>query len=108
MASFGGTLALSPVGIQGYYAVILKDGPPHWLLVTMLIMIVAGVVLLALGNAIVGVAGKGQDTHSTEQQIEAATFQATANQAVVDASAVATPSQPSKVIAEPETAVKGK
>lgn len=103
MAAFGVSLSLAPVAIQGYYATILKDGPPHWLLVTMLIMVVFGVVLAALGNAILGVAGKGQDEHSTMAQTEAASAKSVADHIVS-----ATDAKPSEMPAVPVVIVNPK
>lgn len=53
-----------------------------------------------MGGIIIGIAGKGQDEHSTPLQMEAAAKQADVKQAVADADAAARAAIPAKVIVE--------
>ena len=101
MAAFGGLLAGIPVAADKVFAIILKDGYPHWLGVIFVVMILLGLVVGALGTAIIGVAGKGADDHSTEAQMLAASKQAEIEQKSLDADAAAHPVPPAKVIVEP-------
>lgn len=105
MAGFGVALLAVPATVQTYWAVIVKDGLPHWCLVAFLIMMMAGGVLGALGTAIMGVAGKGADDHSTIAQTEAATVNAANNnvQAKVEANPAEMPAVPVVIVHPQDT-----
>lgn len=82
MTTLGGILGSVGLGLIGvplsvltYYAQIVKSGPPAWFNATILPMLLAGSILAMVGNAIVGVAAKGQDEHSTVPQVGAASLQ---------------------------------
>lgn len=78
MAAVGGALFGAPIAILQGYAVIIKDGPPHWLLLVFVYMLCVGGVLGPIGVGIMGVAGKGQDDVPTVPQVDAATIEAKA------------------------------
>jgi len=103
MAAFGVALLAVPATVQTYWAVIVKDGLPHWCLVVFLIMMMSGGVLGALGTAIMGVAGKGADEHSTMAQTEAATAKSVADHIVT-----ATEAKPGEMPAVPVVIVNPK
>lgn len=79
LAAFGTSLVGLPLIVLQAYAQIVKDGPPHWFNIAILPMMLLGFMLTALGTALLGVAGKGADDHSTEEQIKAASNQAKEN-----------------------------
>ena len=76
MAAFGTGLIGVPQIVLQTYAIVVKEGPPHWFTVLILPMLLAGILMTTLGAAILGVAGKGADDHSTIAQTEAATVNA--------------------------------
>ena len=102
ISAFGTSLIGIPLTVTTYYAQVVKDGPPHWFNVMMLPMILGGFILTAAGTAILGVAGKGADEHSTPAQVEASAEAAKVQQAALDADAAAKPEAPSKVMVEPK------
>lgn len=92
MTTLGGILAATGVGLIGAplvvltaYAQIVKDGPPSWFNMCVLPMMLLGVILGVVGNALTGVASKGQDEQPTIPQVNAATFKQVADEAVKDA-----------------------
>ena len=89
-----------PVATLTYYSQVVKDGPPAWFNGCIFPMILAGAVFAMVGNVIVGVSSKGQDTHSTPAQVQASAEQAKIAQVALDADAAAKPAIPSKVIIE--------
>jgi len=101
MAAFGTGLIGVPQLVLQTYAIVVKEGPPHWFTVMILPMLLCGIMLTTLGTAILGVAGKGQDEHSTPDQVLAAEAQAKIQQVALDADAAAHPEAPAKVIVEP-------
>jgi hypothetical protein len=101
MAAFGTGLIGVPQIVLQTYAIVVKEGPPHWFTVMILPMLLGGILLTTLGTAILGVAGKGADDHSTPEQVQAAAAQAKTAQTVLDADAAAKPEVPTKVIVEP-------
>lgn len=101
MAAFGTGLIGVPQIVLQTYAIVVKDGPPHWFLDLILPMMLVGILLTTLGTAVLGVAGKGADEHSTPAQVEAAADQAKIAQVALDADAAAKPTVPAKVIVEP-------
>ena len=96
MAAFGTGLIGVPQIVLQTYAIVVKDGPPHWFTVLILPMLLFGILLTTLGTAILGVAGKGQDEHSTIPQMEAATAKAAVDQVITK-----TEAQPGEVAAVP-------
>jgi hypothetical protein len=101
MAAFGTGLIGVPQIVLQTYAIVVKDGPPHWFTAMILPMLLLGILMTTMGTAILGVAGKGQDEHSTPAQVEAAAVQAKVAQVALDADAAAHPVVPAKVIVEP-------
>ena len=104
MAAFGTGLIGVPQIVLQTYAIVVKDGPPHWFTVLILPMLLFGILLTTLGTAILGVAGKGQDEHSTIAQTEAATVAAANNnvQAKVEANPNEMPAVPVVIVKPPE------
>lgn len=78
IAAVGAALVATPIAAMQTYAIIIKDGPPHWMSVSFLIMIVLGTFIGPVGAAIMGIAGRGQDDVPTVPQVNAATEQAQA------------------------------
>ena len=101
VSAFGTSLIGVPLTVTTYYAQIAKTGPPNWFNESMLPMILVGFLMTAAGTAILGVAGKGADDHSTMPQMEAATNKSATDQAALDADAAAKPTVPQKVVIEP-------
>jgi len=101
MAAFGTGLIGVPQIVLQTYAIVVKEGPPHWFTVMILPMLLGGILMTTMGTAILGVAGKGQDEHSTPAQVQAAADQAKIEQVALDADAAAHPAAPAKVIVEP-------
>lgn len=88
IGAFGIGLVAVPLLVLQTYAQVVKDGPPHWFNVLILPMMLIGFILAAAGHAVSGVAGKGQDEHSTVPQMEAATIKAVADKTVSATEAV--------------------
>jgi hypothetical protein len=74
LAGIMASLVGVPLAVITYYATIVKAGPPTWF---MNYMAFPMVLLGTIGTALMGVAAKGADQHSTAGQIAAATAQAT-------------------------------
>ncbi len=103
VSAFGTSLIGIPLTVTTYYAQIAKTGPPNWFNESMLPMILIGFLMTAAGTAILGVAGKGADDHSSLAQVEASTVQAVNDnvQAKVEANPTEMPAVP-VVIVNPE------
>ncbi len=100
LGAFGLSVAGAPLIVMQYYAQVVKAGPPQWFNDLILPMLLIGVLMAALGQAITGAAAKGADDHSTMAQTEAATTKAVADH-VVDS----TDKQPAEMPAVPITIV---
>ncbi len=96
MAAFGTGLIGVPQIVLQTYALVIKDGPPHWFTVMILPMLLIGILMTTLGTAILGVAGKGADDHSSLAQVEASTVKAVSDnvQAKVEANPTEMPAVP--------------
>jgi hypothetical protein len=87
VSAFGTSLIGIPLTVTTYYAQVAKTGPPTWFNESMLPMILVGFLMTAAGTAILGVAGKGADEHSTLPQTEAATVKSVADHVVSETEA---------------------
>ncbi len=110
VSAFGTSLIGIPLTVTTYYAQVAKTGPPTWFNESMLPMILIGFLMTAAGTAILGVAGKGADDHSSLAQVEASTLQAGNDnlQARVEANPAEMPAIPVTIVPHTEPASKPK
>lgn len=90
-----------PLGTLAYYAQVVKDGPPAWFNAIQFPMILVGAFLAMVGNVIIGVAAKDKTTHSTIDQIQAASAAKQADVMVKTADAAPTPVKEVEVVNPP-------
>lgn len=91
MAAVGGALALVPLLVLQGYAQIAKDGAPHWFQVSIFPTMALGILLTTVGKALMGTAAAGQDEKPTIPEVQAATAQKIADEAVAAAKGPITP-----------------
>lgn len=96
MAAVGGAVALAPLAVLQAYAVIVKDGPPHWFTESILPTMIFGIVVGGVGKALGGWASAGQDEKPTIPEVEAATAQKLADEAAAKAKGPITPLDPNE------------
>jgi hypothetical protein len=92
MTLFGFVTGLGgvPLAVMAAQQAIPSLSVPHWWASVAFIMIVLGIV----GGVGMGVTGKGEDTHSTVEQVRASTAQAKAADQVAIAASPGAPSVP--------------
>jgi len=96
LGAFGLSVAGAPLIVLQYYAQVAKTGAPQWFNDMILPMMLIGVLMAALGQAITGISAKGADDHSTMAQTEAASAKSVADHIVSE-----TDAKPSEMPAVP-------
>lgn len=97
-SAVGAGLIGVPLTILTYYAQIAKNGPPAWFNGAIFYAICVGTLLAMVGHAVTGVASKGEATHDTLPQIQAATVQKQAKVMVKTANVPPTPIKAVEVV----------